>query len=89
MNPYILFLLETDPELAYLNLLELEKHFVPNYPFLKTKAQVYSSKGEHFKAAALLEELKTKAGDYWVAEDQLLLEQYRSAVTNDQPHNKP
>ncbi len=80
MNPYILFLLSTDKESAYLNLLDLEKHAVPVYPFLKTKSQVLQSKGEYFKASALLEELKTKAGDHWTVGDQLLLEEYRQLI---------
>ena len=84
MNPYILFLLDNDAELAYLNLLELEKHAVPVYPFLKTKAQVLFNKGEYFKASSLLEELKTKAGDHWTVDDQLLMENYRKAIINDQ-----
>lgn len=83
MNPYIIFLLETNAEKAYLNLLELEKYSVPVYPYLKTKAQVLSSKGEFFKASSLLEELKTKAADHWTVDDQLLMEKYRQAIIND------
>ena len=84
MNPYILFLLDNNPQAAYPNLLELEKYPVPAYPFLKTKAQVLVKQGEYFKAMALMEELKTTAGDHWTVDDQLLLEKYRKAIIDDQ-----
>lgn len=83
MNPYILFLLDTNPEAAYANLLQLEKYPAPAYPLLKTKAQVMGKQGEYFKAMALLEELKSVSGDHWNVDDQLLLEQYRKAIMID------
>ncbi len=77
MNRYIIFLLSTNQETAYANILELEEHPIPTYPFLKVKAQVIAAKGEYFKASTLLAELKSKAGDNWTVDDQLLLESYK------------
>jgi len=84
MNPYILFLLNNNPEAAYPNLLELEKYPVPAYPFLKIKAQVLVKQGEYFKAMALMEELKSIAGGHWTVDDQLLLEKYRKDIIENE-----
>ncbi len=83
LNPYILFLLEDLNEIkqAQHNLIEIEKHVVPDYPYLKVKAKVLFKQGEIFSAATTLEELKSKSGNLWTSEDQLLLENYHNQIS--------
>ncbi len=84
LNPYILFLLELQSDInqAEQNLFELEKYAVPLYPYLKVKAQILFKQGKIFQAATVLEHLKSKVGRLWNADDQLLLENYRSHITS-------
>ncbi len=78
LSTYILFLLEINKiDKAIILLSRIEKFNLPIYPFLKVKAQVLFSKGETFKATALLQELKSKSGGHWTIDDQLLLEEYQ------------
>ncbi len=84
-NPYIEYLLDQNMnEQAQLNLLELEKFNVPVYPYLKLKAQILFFQDKIFKATALLQELKSKAGELWNTDDQLLLERYQNSIKKNQ-----
>ncbi len=60
----------------------------PSYPFLKIKAMINASTNHHFEAASLMQELKMKAGDYWSADDQLMLEEFQHQLNTNSTESK-
>ena len=51
------------------------------YPYQKYQAIAAKAAGKHISAMSLMEELKLKAGGFWQAEDQQLLADYQSSVS--------
>ncbi len=82
-NAWIEFLLRHRPEDVEEALTRLQRHNPPAHPFLRHKAQHLAAEGDHFQAAAALQELKNRAHDYWRVEDQLMLEQQQKALQPD------
>ena len=51
-----------------------------DYPVMKYQAQLQAHNNKYIEASATLFELKGHAGEFWTAEDQLLLESYQQQV---------
>ncbi|MCF6287743.1 MAG: hypothetical protein L3J53_00715, partial [Proteobacteria bacterium] len=53
-----------------------------DYPILKYRAKYFAYKKDFINAAILMQELKPKAREFWMVDDQLLLEEYQVKAQN-------
>jgi len=84
MNKLSKIYLETDLIKAGYNLNQTEQYKPFVYPFQKYQAILNYRQGRILQAVSGLQELKLKAGDFWQAEDQLLLEQYQQSLNSNE-----
>lgn len=80
LNQLALLLAVEDPDEAVSVIEQCASMNPPPYPFMKIKAHIEAAQNNYFAAASLMQELKSKANDYWEPEDQLQLEAYQQAL---------
>lgn len=60
----------------------LDEIAIFKYPIHKYKAQYLADKKEYTSAYVMMEDLKSKANQFWTTDDQILLEKYQELANN-------